>query len=372
MLFEYKMIQSLPFRFVRFFVEASLVALAIQIFMVSGNGCSDRPEDFQHLRYSLGIAFVLAFGLTYLENKKPIIATTIHLSVLWFIRYYLAYVLIGYGTAKLIDLQFHGNLANLDQKVGDLSAMNLLWVFFGASYPYSFFVGIAQIIASIMLFNRRTSTFAAVLMFSILANIVMVNFAYNVCVKLFSSIYLLMNCYILSYDFPRFWTFFFGKTAVPAQSNRSFWPNNISPKIIFGFNTLLAILMVAQQSNRILGYIQSPERQKPLTYGAWEIERVQVGSFVDNIQPDPVRWRRMFFEEGNQVSINSETGFVAGFNAKYNADNQMVELQSKEDTNQIWSGKYVFDASQDKMIFLGLNGSDSIKINLKRISRYKR
>jgi hypothetical protein len=130
--------------------------------------------------------------------------------------------------------------------------------------------------------------------------------------------------------------------------------------------------MVAQQANRIVGYVISPERQKPLTYGAWEIERVQVGTFVDQIKPDPVRWRRMFFEEGNQVSINSETGFVAGFNAKYDAYNQLVELRSSEDSNQVWTGKYVFDADKNTMIFEGLNGSDSIKINLKRIGHYQR
>jgi uncharacterized membrane protein YphA (DoxX/SURF4 family) len=366
------MIQSFPFRFFRNFLEVSLVALALHIFMVTGNGCSDRPEDFQNLRYILGIAFVAAFGITYLESKKPQIVTTFHYAVLWFVRYYLAYVLIGYGTAKLIDLQFHGGLANLDQKLGDITPMGLDWAFFGASYPYGCFVGIAQIIAALLLFNRRTSTFAAVLMLGVLSNVVMVNLAYDVCVKLFSSIYLVMNLYILSYDFPRFWAFFFQTKPVLPAVNRDFWPKSFSPKGIVIFNALLAVLMVAQQANRIVGYVISPERQKPLTYGAWEIERVQVGTFVDQIKPDPVRWRRMFFEEGNQVSINSETGFVAGFNAKYDAYNQLVELRSSEDSNQVWTGKYVFDADKNTMIFEGLNGSDSIKINLKRIGHYQR
>ncbi len=361
---------SLAFRFSRFFVEIAFIALAVQIFMVTGNGCSDRPEDFQNLRYALGIAFLLAIGLTFFENKQANLAQKIHFGVLGFVRYYLAYVLIGYATAKLVGLQFDGTLADLDTKLGDLPAMKLLWAFFGYSYPYSAFIGVLQLLASLLLLNRRSSVLGACIMLPIMANIVLANYAYDVCVKLFSSVYLLMNLYILAYSFPRFLIFFVGKESVPAPSYIEIWPSRFSPKSIFMVNVLLAVLMIAQQSNKVLGFLNKP--QKPETYGAWEIERVQVGTFIDEIKPDPVRWRRMFFEANNQVAIHAETGPVAGFKASYDASTQQVTLQSLEDPNQAWMGKYIIDNQANTMLFKGVNGSDSIRINLKKIENFKR
>jgi hypothetical protein len=359
-------------RFLRFWLEASFLAIAIQVFLLEGKGCGDRPEVLAQLPYSIGAAFVLAIVGMSIEQKNNLTGKKLHHAALWFVRYYLAYIIIGYGAAKMIDLQFHNPLVNLDIRLGDVPAMSMVWAFFGYSYPYNAFLGISQIGASLLLFNRRTATLGACIMVAILSNIVVVNFCYDICVKLFSSTYLAMAFYILSYDALRFWKLFITNQAIEAKPKAALFSDKFPQKWVFAANTLVALLLVGHQLNLILGHINSPATIKPPTYGAWDIQRVQVGDFIDEIKPDSVRWRRMFFDEGNFVNINSEYGTVANFTTTYNPDNNQVELRSAEDPNQVWTGKYEIQKDGNNMIFRGLNGSDSIFINLRKIPNYKR
>jgi len=104
------------------------------------------------------------------------------------LRYVLAMIMIGYGFAKLVDGQFPApDAIRLDQRIGEMSPMGMLWTFQGSSQPYTIFAGLAEIVPAVLLLWRRTAVIGAVIAMAVMTNVVMLNFCYDVPVKVFSS-----------------------------------------------------------------------------------------------------------------------------------------------------------------------------------------
>jgi hypothetical protein len=117
------------------------------------------------------------------RNAYPRLAVA--LSV--FARYNLAVVLLSYAVYKLIPVQFHPlNAHALAEPYGQSTPMALLWNFMGFSPAYTIFGGLAELIPALLLCFRRTAPLGALLAAAVLTNIVMLNFCYDVPVKLYS------------------------------------------------------------------------------------------------------------------------------------------------------------------------------------------
>jgi uncharacterized membrane protein YphA (DoxX/SURF4 family) len=123
------------------------------------------------------------------------------------IRLVLASILLGYGFSKIFDLQFPPPAAGvLQEPYGQSSPMGLLWTFMGFSTPYVIFAGLAEAIPGVLLLFRRTATLGALAACAVLLNVL--NFCYDVPVKLYSTLYLLMALFLLLPDAGPMWRFF--------------------------------------------------------------------------------------------------------------------------------------------------------------------
>ncbi len=115
------------------------------------------------------------------------------------LRYVLAVSLMGYGAAKIMLQQMPApDAARLTQQFGELSPMGLLWAFTGASPAYEIFGGLAEFIPGVLLVFRRTSLVGAMLAVPVLVNVVLLNFAYDVPVKLYSTHLLVMSLAVIA------------------------------------------------------------------------------------------------------------------------------------------------------------------------------
>jgi uncharacterized membrane protein YphA (DoxX/SURF4 family) len=104
-----------------------------------------------------------------------------------YVRYVLAAAMLGYGMAKVFKSQFPAiSDMRLMQPYGDSSPMALLWNFMGFSTAYTIFVGAAEVLGGLLLLFRRTATLGALVVIAVMSNIVMLNFCYDVPVKLYS------------------------------------------------------------------------------------------------------------------------------------------------------------------------------------------
>src|SRR6185369_1326204 len=119
------------------------------------------------------------------------------------VRYVLAFEMVRYGTAKLIGMQFYPQYWRLDQRIVDLRPMALAWAFFGQSFAYQAFGGAIEVVSGVFVSFRRTALLGACLMATALVNVVLVNFCYDVPVKLFATVYLLLDVALIARDAPR-------------------------------------------------------------------------------------------------------------------------------------------------------------------------
>jgi hypothetical protein len=114
-------------------------------------------------------------------------------------RYALAFTLLAYAFAKLLPIQFpHLQNSRLAESYGQSSPMGLLWRFMGFSPAYTAFAGFSELLPAIFLFFRRTALLGSLLSFVVMLNIVMLNFCYDVPVKLYSLNLLALATFLIA------------------------------------------------------------------------------------------------------------------------------------------------------------------------------
>src|SRR5580698_6849106 len=131
------------------------------------------------------------------------------------LRFTLAVTLFEYGFAKVFPGQFGlaPDLRELSETYGDSSPMHILWFFMTVSRPYTIFGGLAEVIPGVLLLFRRTTTLGLLGAAAVMANIVALNFCYDVPVKLYSTHLLLLAVYLLLPDMQPIWEFFVRRRA---------------------------------------------------------------------------------------------------------------------------------------------------------------
>jgi len=123
---------------------------------------------------------------------------TLYAWLLLAVRFTLVSILFAYGVSKVFDLQFSPpDLRVLNERYGDSSPMELMWTFVGYSVPYTIFSGLVEVIPGILLLFRRTAILGALMAAAVMLNVALLNFCYDVPVKLYSSLDVLMALFLL-------------------------------------------------------------------------------------------------------------------------------------------------------------------------------
>jgi hypothetical protein len=217
--------------------------------------------------------------------------------------YYLAAQMILYGACKVIPNQFFGSTspAALTMMVGNLDRMGLLWTFMDASPAYTIFTGAAEMLGGLLLCFRRTRLLGALVCIGVMANVVMLNFCYDVCVKVNSSHFLAMGFFVAAADLRRLVDFFIlGRTPQMADHRPMFaaqWLNRgvqiIKLAVVLGFVGASLHDNVVQAQT--IGYLAP---KGPL-HGIWVVkEMVADGVVQPPLVSDHRYWMRAIFNPG--------------------------------------------------------------------------
>jgi hypothetical protein len=94
--------------------------------------------------------------------------------------YYVSCTLILFAVSKFYGAQFR--VANFVEYIplGELSNRQLAWAYFGRSYNYNLFLGIIEFIAGSLILFKRTRLAGLLLALGIYANIVLIDFEFEV------------------------------------------------------------------------------------------------------------------------------------------------------------------------------------------------
>ncbi|RIW13619.1 hypothetical protein D0X99_15350 [Algoriphagus lacus] len=264
------------------------------------------PYDGQHndrtyiylLYFIMAAAAVLGTVVWSMLDRRKANYDILYYWLTTVLRYYLAFTLFLFALEKFFKVQFPDlDLYTLTQTVGDMSPMSLAWTFFGYSYGYNIFMGIAESAALLLLF-RRTMTFGAILTIFTLANVMAVNYNYDVHAKMYPTALLVMTLFLLLPSIHSLFKFFFTgqPTSLPviqAPVSKKRWVNysKTALKILVIGCTLVFILNdYADYKNQLIASELS-KAQSGLS-GVYDIS-----SFVRNQDTlssgDPMRWQEI-------------------------------------------------------------------------------
>jgi hypothetical protein len=256
------------------------------------------------------LAMIGAIVWSLLDRKRKNLETLYYWQRV-IVRYFLAINLFAFALEKFFKAQFPDlGFYQLSEPLGDMTPMSLAWAFFGYSYGYNIFMGIAESAALLLLF-RRTTTLGALLTVAAMANVAAVNISYDIHAKLYASMMFIMAVFLLLPNIKQLYQFFLTKMAVslrleysPSFNKR--W-KNITLKV---FKWVLIIVHIAYLLNYYWEFHQRRQsRTASELYGIYDVQ-----SFVVNqdtlMADDPLRWNQLVFD-GRKTAVRLQGDSIA-------------------------------------------------------------
>jgi len=290
--------------------------VAVHIFHLGGKAVTYFPTGSGDttLDYVLQLLFIVVAAIGTLawsildHRRRDYRALYAWLRLL--VRYTLAFTLFGYGFAKVFPLQFQpASLRRLAEPYGEFSPMGVLWSFMGASQAYTIFGGAAEALGGFLLLFRRTTTLGAMTAFAVLANVVAMNFCYDVPVKLYSTNLLLMCVFLLAPDLRRLLdVLVLNRPSAPAR----LYAIRFQRRWMRILAVVFCVLFVGYElSNEIVqGWrFYRQVYVAPIHPPLYGIYNVESGA--------PTAWRKVIFENARSVAVRTDTGELLTFPLEY-------------------------------------------------------
>ena len=267
------------------------------------NGSGD--TTFHYVQVLCFVLLALTATLVWsLADYKRTHYHRLYLGLRVLVRLSLGIALIGYGAAKVIPSQFPPlALHRLVQPFGDASPMGLLWSFMGASAPYTIFSGAAEMLAGLLLFFPRTTTLGALVSIGVMSHVVVLNFCYDVPVKLFSLHLLALAIFLAAPDARRLINLFVLNRTVEPALTQTVLQRPAFLRAGFVLKILLLAGVTVSSLYQSHSRLQAMSAKSPL-YGIWEVEEYALdGEVRPPLVPDNVRWRRLIIGRSEQFAF---------------------------------------------------------------------
>lgn len=275
-----------------------------------------------------------------------------------FASYFLAIQFLKYGFDKVILHQFTFPEANiLYTPLGQLSKDVLFWSTMGTSKLYSIVTGSIEILVAIMLLLKKVRVLGGYLSILILTQILLLNFSFDITVKAFIILLLLVAMVIVYPSIKRVYHFFVLNEEVKlnheettVKSKRPFFIKHITKAVILAFLFLETLwpltqptLNVSQRENRayeILG------NESPTLLGVNDVSR-------------------FFIHSKNFLIIQDRNGKMKDYKIEERKENSYSIISSNERKN------FSIITLNDSTVCLTIMGKDTIKINAAILSTNK-
>lgn len=256
----------------------------------SGDTTADYVRAFIFVVFALGGCAVWSVAGS-LRDRYP-------RGLLWLafgVRIALATMMISYGFAKVFNGQFAPPSAGrLIQPIGEMSPMGLVWTFMGYSKAYCVFTGMAEVVGGLLVMSRRTQTLGAVVIVGVMANVVMLNFCYDIPVKLFSSWLLLMGVFLVALDSRRMLAVFVSQRATDARVLPRLYHKPRAHKAGQIAKALFLAVTVGMSIHGYLSFASQQENPADELIGIYEVETfVRDGVERAPLTTDTERWHRL-------------------------------------------------------------------------------
>jgi len=330
------------------------------------NGSGDTTYDYVAVLVYLLLALMATLVWSVIDRNRQHYQ---HLNY-WlgaFLRYYLAMFMFTYGFIKIFHLQMPSpSFTKLIQEFGDKSPMGLAWSYVGYSKGFSFFTGLAEVLAGFFLLFRKTATLGALLTAMVTLNILVINLCFDVPVKLFSAVLLSMSVFLLIVDAKRLLHFFIWNK--PTAS--AWWPAPFKRKWMRVLRLALKVLIIgyfffAGISGGMRGQkAYGDKRTKPPLYGLYEVELfLRNNDTIPPLRTDGTRWKNLIIEWEKNAAIKMTNDSLRYYGCTIDTLHNHIVLTNRGDSTD--RGAFTYQRTNTSLILQGKMEQDSIYMRLK-------
>jgi uncharacterized membrane protein YphA (DoxX/SURF4 family) len=273
----------------------------------------------------VGLAATATVVWSILDRRRPNYGR-LHQWLRLSLRYMLAFSMIHYGIIKLIPTQMTAPPPPfmLLNRLGELPPMRLLWLFIGSSPAYEMFTGCAELLGGVLLLVPRTTLLGALVCVADMVNVVMLNFCYDVHVKLISMQFLAMAVILVAPDLRRLANILiFNRTAEPSKAPLLFsrpWLNRTPQILLF----LFGLYTIGTTFVSTYKWYQTFHPSRPPLYGAWSVREFVVDGQKVPLATDPQRWRWVIFAKPGSVTVETMVGARKGYSLHLDTRNRTM------------------------------------------------
>jgi hypothetical protein len=349
--------------------DAAVPWVGAQVFGVSitvpPNGSGDTTFNYVQV-FCFFVLAVLVAAVWSLLSRKRTDYRTLHQWLRVYVRFGLAGIMFLYGAVKVIPAQFPAPpLDRLVQPIGNASPMGLLWTFMGASAAYSVFCGAGEMLGGLLLTTRRTTLLGALVCVGVLANVVTLNFCYDVPVKLFSMHLLGMALFLAVPDLGRLADFFLrGRAPAPVEVRPLFQRRWLHRSALV-VRTLLVLGLLGVSLVPVYLFHQNahdPASRSPF-HGIWD-----VAEFTADGKPqppaDPERRLRVIFDRPGRIAIQSAADTVQRYSVRVEEKENRLEVT--EFIPSDWKAQLTYQQSEPNVMTLeGTWGPRQVRARLR-------
>ena len=320
------------------------------------NGSGDTLYNWVHEVTLLGLAVVVGSILTAAwrseRGKRRWYAWLLVL-----VTVYIASCMLLYGFAKVFPRQFgQPSLLSLYENYGQSSPMRLLWTFMSYSRPYTFFTGILEVAAGILLIPRYTRTLGALLTLGIMANVLMLNLSYDVPVKIFSAQLVMLTLFLIYADRKRLLQFLRNHPVAPrtfpalTNSERA---NRILSRGKYVLLVVICGLTIFTNTRSLPGHERSP------LYGIYNVKSM-TEQRPDESSSRP-RWQRLIFEVPEMMVVGMPDGSNRSFRCTIDAAKRSLIVHRRDEPDAIYMNLN-YRKTEDGLLLTGTSYTRDVRI----------
>ncbi len=352
-------------------VAHNMLHLKQHIHADANNGSGDTSYYYVQ-EYVFIVLTIIATLLWSVMDRKRNNYTKLLYWVKVAVRYYLAFMLLEYGFSKFIGGQFPApDLNRLMQPYGKSSPMGLAWTFLGFSKAFGWFMGISECAGALLMLFRRTTLFGACIATTVVTNIVMINFCYDVPVKIFSGHLLLMCLFVLTTEGSRFLNvFILNKPAQPLDLSPVFQTR----KMKITHRVVKIIVVLAFVGLPLFSNIQEAmaynDDIKPPLYGIYQVKTfTRNNGVIPPLATDSTRWNKLIIQWEGSASIQAMTEKSKYYAFNPDTVHKTVTMFTYKDTTVKYHLNY---KREDSTLYLyGKFENDSVYIQMQRFDETK-
>ncbi|HLC82792.1 MAG TPA: DoxX family protein [Bacteroidia bacterium] len=323
----------------------------------------DTTFDFVKFFIFLILSIISAIAILVIDRKRTNYEK-LKSYLFIYIRYCIGFYMLVYGFDKIFKSHFpFPSLGKLEQTFGESSPQGLLWAFMGYSTSYTIFLGIIEVLSGFLLLFRRTTALGALLVLLIMINVAVINFSYDVPVKLF-ALHMVAYAILLLYPFfNSIFQFFILKRETKLTEHKEI----VFPKFIQSYRKIIKVVVIVSFTLLFMNFswenmkVHGDSAPKPALYGIYK-----------NVGPDLKRNQNakstyfslgieeIIFDKKNTLVKFGRKNFY--FDTKTDTVKNTILFTSNSDTTKKIELKYALDNN-----ILTLSENDSTKVSFEKI-----